>query len=583
MYGASDDQMHVVHRRRIHLPDLFTPPLPPALADFAPLLEASPHLTTALQSVTTVAQASLLIPRGRLTAPLDATTSQEEPQAVRPLVVANTHLFFHHDASHIRTMHVAAILREAEALAKGHATEAAAAAAGAAAAAPQALQRAAMLFCGDLNSDVNDGTPGAVQLLSTGALSADYYDWSLGARFSFETGRDEEARAAALAAASEPSSPKAPQHTANNPPETLQATTADSGEAPVDTQHSVIKEDSQVSNSRQKSLHTAPVPEITGVDLFLPQAFESTHALNAGVFTNYVPGYKGLLDYIWVDSGAMKVVKSLPVPPVDTLGGHLPNAWHGSDHLPLAAEVELLDSENGAKDRENGTKAVHASETAEQSDGAPQSDTMHASHASSPQGEDAGCAPSANMGGASVATRVLASMHYKRSLASCTPAPLLLDSRAKSFRGSAGVMARSGQHQPDTVSSLRCGLRTAGAVPQMHAAHVCYAGERAELEPDPRYSVEFPGQVHRIRGSFLSGGEDAGDEGNVMHGMDASAKHAGNVLPATGEFVSEAARCMRDGGVVALPTDTLYGLAALATADEAIKRIYDLKGRNTKV
>jgi endonuclease/exonuclease/phosphatase family metal-dependent hydrolase len=57
-------------------------------------------------------------------------------------VVANTHLFFHPAAGHIRTMHAATIALEATAFA-----EAAAAGGGA---------EAAVLFCGDFNSDLND-------------------------------------------------------------------------------------------------------------------------------------------------------------------------------------------------------------------------------------------------------------------------------------------------------------------------------------------------------------------------------------------------------------------------------------------
>lgn len=35
-----------------------------------------------------------------------------------------------------------------------------------------------------------------------------------------------------------------------------------------------------------------------------------------------------------------------------------------------------------------------------------------------------------------------------------------------------------------------------------------------------------------------------------------------------------------EGHVVAVPTDTIYGLACLAQNSEAIRKIYDIKGRN---
>lgn len=37
--------------------------------------------------------------------------------------------------------------------------------------------------------------------------------------------------------------------------------------------------------------------------------------------------------------------------------------------------------------------------------------------------------------------------------------------------------------------------------------------------------------------------------------------------------------CLQRGGVVALPTDTIYGVAAMAQNTEAVRRLYSLKGR----
>ena len=55
----------------------------------------------------------------------------------------------------------------------------------------------------------------------------------------------------------------------------------------------------------------------------------------------------------------------------------------------------------------------------------------------------------------------------------------------------------------------------------------------------------------------------------------------------SGEFVSKctadslalAAQLLRDGGLVALPTETVYGLGADATNESAVARIYKVKGR----
>ncbi len=43
--------------------------------------------------------------------------------------------------------------------------------------------------------------------------------------------------------------------------------------------------------------------------------------------------------------------------------------------------------------------------------------------------------------------------------------------------------------------------------------------------------------------------------------------------------INAAIDCLARGGVVAIPTDTLYGLAADATNPEALDRVYEVKGR----
>ena len=51
------------------------------------------------------------------------------------------------------------------------------------------------------------------------------------------------------------------------------------------------------------------------------------------------------------------------------------------------------------------------------------------------------------------------------------------------------------------------------------------------------------------------------------------------VLPYSDQAIAEAARIVRSGEPVAVPTETVYGLAADATNPEAVARIYDAKGR----
>lgn len=51
------------------------------------------------------------------------------------------------------------------------------------------------------------------------------------------------------------------------------------------------------------------------------------------------------------------------------------------------------------------------------------------------------------------------------------------------------------------------------------------------------------------------------------------------ILEYTKENIARAARILRDGGLVAFPTETVYGLGANALDPEAVGRIYDAKGR----
>lgn len=51
------------------------------------------------------------------------------------------------------------------------------------------------------------------------------------------------------------------------------------------------------------------------------------------------------------------------------------------------------------------------------------------------------------------------------------------------------------------------------------------------------------------------------------------------VMPCSGDALAEAARLIRAGWPVAVPTETVYGLAADSTREEAVARIYAAKGR----
>jgi L-threonylcarbamoyladenylate synthase len=51
------------------------------------------------------------------------------------------------------------------------------------------------------------------------------------------------------------------------------------------------------------------------------------------------------------------------------------------------------------------------------------------------------------------------------------------------------------------------------------------------------------------------------------------------VRPADGAAIADAARILRDGGLVAFPTETVYGLGADATNGHAVARVFEVKGR----
>src|SRR3954454_7475482 len=58
-----------------------------------------------------------------------------------------------------------------------------------------------------------------------------------------------------------------------------------------------------------------------------------------------------------------------------------------------------------------------------------------------------------------------------------------------------------------------------------------------------------------------------------------SAEPATRVMPAGANATAEAARCLAAGGLIAFPTETVYGLGADACNGEAIARLYAAKGR----
>ena len=69
------------------------------------------------------------------------------------------------------------------------------------------------------------------------------------------------------------------------------------------------------------------------------------------------------------------------------------------------------------------------------------------------------------------------------------------------------------------------------------------------------------------------------NSGSISAASSAAAPLATRRLAANGAGLREAAGILRAGGLVAIPTETVYGLAADATNPEAVARIYSAKGR----
>lgn len=62
-----------------------------------------------------------------------------------------------------------------------------------------------------------------------------------------------------------------------------------------------------------------------------------------------------------------------------------------------------------------------------------------------------------------------------------------------------------------------------------------------------------------------------------------ASKDATETVSADAAGIARAARILRDGGLVAVPTETVYGLAARADSVEAVARIFEAKGGRASI
>lgn len=238
-----------------------------SVSDVMPMLKSSPALCTALQKVGTVAQLVILEP----IVPEELATEYNSPAP--NICVVNTHLFFHGSAPHIRSIHVWSILQEVKKFMADYTNE----------------KSIACIFCGDLNSDINDGIPGVLELLASGSLPADHWDWKFGVDFKWERNEDE----------------------------------------------------NTVSHGSPPHLPHDATERVAGVTLETGLPLVPVDGLKSGV-TNYVPGYQGLLDYMWYDAGHFSLKRLFPVPSINDIGGgFLPNKDFPSDHMAVVADLSF--------------------------------------------------------------------------------------------------------------------------------------------------------------------------------------------------------------------------------------------------
>ena len=59
-------------------------------------------------------------------------------------------------------------------------------------------------------------------------------------------------------------------------------------------------------------------------------------------YTNYVKGYQGLLDYIFLEPGRMDVKRLLPMPTLQDLTGFIPSERFPSDHIAVSCRPHSM-------------------------------------------------------------------------------------------------------------------------------------------------------------------------------------------------------------------------------------------------
>ncbi|XP_068665811.1 uncharacterized protein [Aristolochia californica] len=91
------------------------------------------------------------------------------------------------------------------------------------------------------------------------------------------------------------------------------------------------------------------------------------------------------------------------------------------------------------------------------------------------------------------------------------------------------------------------------------------------------HNLRFSPSLHKTRGAIGGFSKKMAFDWNG-YGADLAVE-TGTVLPALEVHAEEAIQAIKAQKVIAVPTDTLYGFACDACSEEAVHRIYEIKGR----
>lgn len=82
-------------------------------------------------------------------------------------------------------------------------------------------------------------------------------------------------------------------------------------------------------------------------NMALTHPFRLTSASGEPAYTNYVGGFHGCLDYIFIDSNALEVERVIPLPSHEEVTTHqaLPSVSHPSDHIALVCDVKWKEAD----------------------------------------------------------------------------------------------------------------------------------------------------------------------------------------------------------------------------------------------